>query len=189
MLTSRSISDAENRRYLCKFSRRSCLRCNFALIPLTQPISSLKTSSRLANMSFRVISHLDSSLAMFNDFIIFQELDKLEKQNILTPVQVSDWASPVVPVLKKDGRVRICGDFKVTLNSCLQVDQYPVISHLDSSLAMFNDFIIFQSSWTLFNHSLPNKAGPPRLTTYKLRYEHWSLYCKTQYRNSWKRDR
>jgi hypothetical protein len=33
-----------------------------------------------------------------------QELDKLEKQNILTPVQVSDWASPVVPVLKKDGR-------------------------------------------------------------------------------------
>ena len=35
-----------------------------------------------------------------------QELDKLEKQNILTPVQVSDWASPFVPVLKKDGRVR-----------------------------------------------------------------------------------
>jgi hypothetical protein len=55
-----------------------------------------------------------------------QELDKLEKQNILTPVQVSDWASPVVPVLKKDGMVRICGDFKVTLNSCLQVDQYPM---------------------------------------------------------------
>ena len=30
-----------------------------------------------------------------------QELDKLEKQNILTPVQVSDWASPVVPVFKE----------------------------------------------------------------------------------------
>ena len=55
-----------------------------------------------------------------------QELDNLEKQNILTPVQVSDWASPFVPFLKKDGRVRICGDFKVTLNSCLQVDQYPM---------------------------------------------------------------
>jgi hypothetical protein len=38
-----------------------------------------------------------------------QELDKLEKQNILIPVQVSDCASPVVPVLKKDGRVQICG--------------------------------------------------------------------------------
>jgi hypothetical protein len=55
-----------------------------------------------------------------------QELDKLEKQNILTPVQGSDWTSPVVPVLKKDGKVRICGDFKVTLNSCLQVEQYPM---------------------------------------------------------------
>jgi hypothetical protein len=39
----------------------------FALIPLTQPISSLKTSSRRADMSFRVISHLDSSLAMVNE--------------------------------------------------------------------------------------------------------------------------
>ena len=41
-----------------------------------------------------------------------QELDKLEKQNILTPVQVSDWASPVVPVLKKDGRVRFVAILK-----------------------------------------------------------------------------
>jgi hypothetical protein len=55
-----------------------------------------------------------------------QELDKLEKQNILTPVQVCDWASPVVPGLKKDGRVRLCGDFKMTSNTCLKVDQYPM---------------------------------------------------------------
>jgi hypothetical protein len=40
--------------------------------------------------------------------------------------RVNCWASPVVQVLKKDGRVRICGDFKVTLNSFLQVDQYPM---------------------------------------------------------------
>jgi hypothetical protein len=93
------------------FGTASCLWCNFALILLTQPISSLKTSSRLANMSFRVISHLDSSLTMAFAMRskVEQELDKLEKQDILTPVQVSDWASPVVPVLKKDGRVRICG--------------------------------------------------------------------------------
>lgn len=55
-----------------------------------------------------------------------QALNKLETEGIINPVQVSDWASPVVPVLKKDGTVRICGDFKVTLNSCLQVDQYPM---------------------------------------------------------------
>jgi hypothetical protein len=82
---------------------------------------SVISESRLANMSFRVISHLDSSLAMVNDFIIFQSSWILFNQ-----VQASDWASPVVLVLKKDGRVRICGDFKVTLNSCLRVDQHPM---------------------------------------------------------------
>lgn len=50
------------------------------------------------------------------------ELDKLEKDGIISKVDFSDWASPIVPVLKKDGSVRICGDFKVTVNPVLQVD-------------------------------------------------------------------
>ncbi|KAK3091048.1 hypothetical protein FSP39_016771 [Pinctada imbricata] len=54
------------------------------------------------------------------------ELQKLEEQGILSRVEVSDWATPIVPVVKKDGSVRICGDFKVTVNPALQVDQYPL---------------------------------------------------------------
>ena len=54
------------------------------------------------------------------------ELDRLEHDGILTKVSWSEWATPVVSVPKKDGSVRICGDFKVSLNKQLRVDQYPL---------------------------------------------------------------
>ena len=57
---------------------------------------------------------------------IEEELDKLVKQEILEPVSFSDWATPIVPVLKPDRSVRICGDFKVTINTAAKLDRYPI---------------------------------------------------------------
>ena len=54
------------------------------------------------------------------------ELDRLEKDGILEKVSHSDWASPIVTVPKKDGKYRICGDYKVTINQALDIDQYPL---------------------------------------------------------------
>ena len=54
------------------------------------------------------------------------ELDRLEQDGILTKVSHSDWATPVVPIPKKDGSVRISGDFKATVNPQFKVDQYPL---------------------------------------------------------------
>ena len=54
------------------------------------------------------------------------ELTKLQNANILTKVEWSEWASPIVPVIKKNGNVRLCGDFKTTINPVLHVQQYPL---------------------------------------------------------------
>eukprot|EP00731_Ephydatia_muelleri_P009139 Em0004g1477a len=57
---------------------------------------------------------------------IEEELERLEKEGIVHRVMHSEWATPIVPILKPDKKVRICGDFKVTINPALDVDRYPV---------------------------------------------------------------
>ena len=57
---------------------------------------------------------------------IGKELDYMKQQGILQNVSHSEWVAPIVPVPKNDGRFRICGDYKVTVNPSLSVDQYPL---------------------------------------------------------------
>ena len=68
---------------------------------------------------------------------IEQELDWLVKQGVIEPITFSEWAAPIVPVLKKDGTVRICGDYKLSVNQASKVDSYPLpkIDDLLASLA------------------------------------------------------
>ena len=54
------------------------------------------------------------------------ELDRLVEQGILTPVKSSEWATPIVPVFKSTGKLRICGDYKITINPVLEIDRYPL---------------------------------------------------------------
>ncbi|KAJ0172353.1 hypothetical protein K1T71_012326 [Dendrolimus kikuchii] len=53
-------------------------------------------------------------------------LEQLVQDGILTPVERSDWATPIVPVVKKDGNIRICADYKLTLNKVIEIDRYPL---------------------------------------------------------------
>ena len=59
--------------------------------------------------------------------LVEKELDRLLAQGIIEPVQFVDWAAPIVPVLKQDKvTVRICGDFKLTVNQASKLDRYPI---------------------------------------------------------------
>ena len=69
------------------------------------------------------------------------ELERLENEGIIKPVHFADWAAPIVPVLKSDKSdkksVRICGDFKLTVNKASQLDKnaIPRIEDLFAKMA------------------------------------------------------
>ena len=66
------------------------------------------------------------------------ELERLLQEDTLEPVEVADWATPIVPVLKGDkSSVRICGDFRMTINPVSRLDAYPIpkIENLFATLA------------------------------------------------------
>ncbi len=64
------------------------------------------------------------------------EYARLQREGILVPVNHSEWASPVVPVVKSDGTIRVCGDFKVGLNDSIDVDKYPLPNPQDLFAAL-----------------------------------------------------
>ena len=56
-----------------------------------------------------------------------QELQRLERDGTIEPVDIAEWAAPIVVVLKQDKQsVRICGDFSVTINPVSKLDRYPI---------------------------------------------------------------
>lgn len=65
------------------------------------------------------------------------ELDAMLHAGVIEPVDHSDWATPLVIAHKADGGIRLCADYKVTLNRVLMVDRYPVprIDELFSELS------------------------------------------------------
>ena len=61
---------------------------------------------------------------------------------MIVPVESSEWAAPVVPVVKSDGSVRICGDFRLTVNKVATTNVYPLprIEDLFASLKGGQEF-------------------------------------------------
>ena len=109
---------------------------------------------------------------------IGKELDRMEQQGILRKVSHSEWAAPIVPVPKKDGRFRICGDYKVTVNQSLSVDQYPLPKPEDlfASLAGGTVFSKLDLSQAYLQLQLDEKSVPyATINTHQGLYHHTRL--------------
>ncbi|GFR31114.1 uncharacterized protein K02A2.6 [Trichonephila clavata] len=65
------------------------------------------------------------------------EIDRLEREGIIEKVESSEWATPIVPVVKTDGSIRLCADYSVTLNPNLIVPQHP-LPRLEEIFASLN---------------------------------------------------
>lgn len=76
------------------------------------------------------------------------ELERLERLGVITPTETSDWGTPLVPILKADGNIRICTDYKVTVNRYLLTKfliHFNSFSKLDLESA-YNQFELDEAS-------------------------------------------
>lgn len=71
-----------------------------------------------------------------------EKIDRLVKLGHLEKVEISEWATPIVPVIKSDDKVRVCGNFKLTLNLALIRSRHPLplINDILAALRNTNDF-------------------------------------------------
>ncbi|UYV73811.1 K02A2.6-like [Cordylochernes scorpioides] len=74
--------------------------------------------------------------------LVENEIDKLVDLNILSPIDKSECASPLVCVAKPNGQIRLCADFKKSLNPYLEDVKYP-IPNIDSVLSNFQGKKLF----------------------------------------------
>ena len=72
------------------------------------------------------------------------ELSRMEEGDIIAKVdEPTDWCSPIVPVLKLNGKVRICVDLK-RLKACVKQETFQP-PKLDDALASLADATLFST--------------------------------------------
>ena len=88
------------------------------------------------------------------------ELDRFEKEGVIKPVQFSDWAAPIVPVIKRDATVWIWGDYKLALNKAAKLEVYllPCVEDLLASLAGGKTFTNLDLSHTYLQVKLDEES-------------------------------
>ena len=74
--------------------------------------------------------------------LVEDELSRPENLGVVEPVKFSEWASQIVPVRKANGKLRLCGNYKSTINKVSQLDRHP-LPKVDEMFAALADGCIF----------------------------------------------
>ena len=57
---------------------------------------------------------------------IGDKIEEFEKLGVYEKTKNSSWGTPIVPVFNKNNKLRLCGNYKITINKHLVDDKYPI---------------------------------------------------------------
>ena len=106
-----------------------------------------------------------------------KELDRMNKEGTLVKVDHSAYASPVVPIVKPDGSIRVCGDYKSTVNPNLDTKVYPLPVVEDCFAEMKGGVLFSKLDIKAAYNNLRLRQQDQRLTTMNT---HQGLYMWTR---------
>ncbi|XP_050528186.1 uncharacterized protein LOC126898288 [Daktulosphaira vitifoliae] len=103
------------------------------------------------------------------------ELSHLKCKNKIFKVVSSEWALPIVVVPKNNGKIRICVDFKITVNPALRVDQHPLprVEEVFNEICNFKVFTVVDLSDAYLQLKVaPSSLAMLTINTYKGLYQY-----------------
>ena len=106
---------------------------------------------------------------------IKEEVTKQLKVGFIKPVHRAEWIANVVPMPKKDGKVRMCVDFR-DLNKEFPKDDFP-LPHIDVLVdnTMGSALMSFMDGFSRYNQI---KVAPKDMTKTTFTTK-WGIYCYT----------
>lgn len=110
---------------------------------ISEPIRQFEAEIQLENGAVPIV-HKPYNVPLSLREKVEQELDRLCKAGIIQKVRHSKWASPIVVVPKPDGKIRMCGNYAVTVNPHIRTDHYriPVIDELLHNVSGYRYYVV-----------------------------------------------